>query len=38
MLQWYKCGAAYVGMNFFNLFNFPICEVELMIDYLNNVE
>ena len=21
-----------------NFFNFPICEVELMIDYLNNVE
>ena len=29
-----SCG----GTNFFNSFNFPICEVELMIDYLNNVE
>ena len=27
-----SCG----GTNFFNSFNFPICEVELMIDYLNN--
>lgn len=27
------------GTNFFiNFFNFPICEVELMIDYLYNVE
>ena len=29
-----SCG----GTNFFNFFNFPICEVELMIDYLNNAE
>jgi hypothetical protein len=27
-----------VGMNFFNLFNFPFAKVGLMIDYLNNVE
>ena len=27
-----SCG----GTNFFNSFNFPICEVELMVDYLNN--
>ena len=32
------CKGSCGGTNFFNFFNFPICEVELMIDYLNNVE